>query len=143
MRKRALSHSVVAVATVAGVTVGAIPIPFSDAVLLAPTEVAEINALARIYEINKDERSKQLLNSIVEVGTVGAVAKAALSGLKAIPVINLAASVLNAIVAGVIVSVLGEASIYAFEQIYLGKKKYFRYRLGYKDYRIKVYVKVY
>lgn len=122
MRKRALAHSAVGVATLAGIVVGAIPVPFSDAVLLAPTEVAEINALAHIYEINKDERSKQLLNSIVEVGTVGTAAKLALSGLKAIPGINLAASVLNAIVAGVIITLLGEASIYAFEQIYLGNK---------------------
>jgi small GTP-binding protein len=121
-RKRALAQATVGVATIAGVVVGAIPIPFSDAVLLAPTETGEIYALAQIYEINKDEKSKQLLSSIVEAGTVGVAAKVALSSLKAVPGINLAVSVLNAIVAGVIISLLGEASIYVFEQIYLGKK---------------------
>lgn len=121
-RKRFLSQSVVTTATAAGVVVGAVPIPFSDAVLLTPTEIAEVNAIAKIYGIGKDENSKQFLNSIVEVGTVGTAAKALISALKAIPGINLGASVINAVIAGVIVAGLGEGSIYAFEQIYLGNK---------------------
>lgn len=121
-RKRALAHSIVGVATTGGVVVGAIPIPFSDAMILGPVEVAEVNALAQVYGINKDEKSKKFLNSIVEVGTVGLAAKAAISALKAIPGINIGASVLNAIIAGSIVAALGEGSIYAFEQVYLGKK---------------------
>ena len=121
-RKRFLSQSVVTTATAAGVVVGAVPIPFSDAVLLTPTEIAEVNAIAKIYGIGKDEKSKQFLNSIVEVGTVGTAAKALISALKAIPGINLGASVINAVIAGVIVAGLGEGSIYAFEQVYLGNK---------------------
>ena len=121
-RKRFLSQSVVTTATAAGVVVGAVPIPFSDAVLLTPTEIAEVNAIAKIYGIGKDEKSKQFLKSIVEVGTVGTAAKALISALKAIPGINLGASVINAVIAGVIVAGLGEGSIYAFEQVYLGNK---------------------
>lgn len=121
-RKRFLSQSVVTTATAAGVVIGAVPIPFSDAVLLTPTEIAEVNAIAKIYGIGKDENSKQFLNSIVEVGTVGTAAKALISALKAIPGINLGASVINAVIAGVIVAGLGEGSIYAFEQVYLGNK---------------------
>ena len=121
-RKRALSHTAVAVATIAGVVVGAAPIPFADAALLAPTETGEIYALARIYEINEDEKFKQLMGSMVEAGTVGIAGKAALSALKGIPGLNLAIGALNAIVAGVIIALLGEASIYIFEQIYLGNR---------------------
>lgn len=121
-RKRALSQSIVGVATTAGVVVGAVPIPFSDALLLSPIEIAEINGLASVYEIAKDEKSKQFFNSIVEVGTVSTVAKAAISALKAIPGINLAASVVNAIIAGTFVAAIGEGTIYAFEQVYLGNK---------------------
>lgn len=121
-RKRFLSQSVVTTATAAGVVVGAVPIPFSDAVLLTPTEIAEVNAIAKIYGIGKDEKSKQFLSSIVEVGTIGTTAKALISALKAIPGINLGASVINAVIAGVIVAGLGEGSIYAFEQVYLGNK---------------------
>ena len=121
-RKRAMAHSVVAAAAAGGVVVGAVPIPFSDALILGPVEVAEVNALAQIYGISKDEQTKKFLKSIVEVGTVSVVARSVISALKAIPGLNIGASVLNAVIAGCIVAALGEGSIYAFEQIYLGKK---------------------
>lgn len=121
-RKRALAHSIVGVATTSAVVVGAVPVPFSDALILSPVEIAEVNSLAHLYGINKDEEAKKFLNSIIEVGTISTAAKAAIDVLKAIPGINLGASVLNAIIAGSIVAALGEGSIYAFEQVYLGKK---------------------
>lgn len=121
-RKRALAHSIVGVSTAAAVTVGAVPVPVADAFILTPIEIVQINALAQLYEINKGEDAKQFLNSIVEVGTVSMAAKTAISALKAIPGINLAASVINAIIAGSIVAAIGEGSIYAFEKVYLGEK---------------------
>lgn len=121
-RKKAFSQSIVAVSTTAAITVGAIPIPIADALILTPIEVGQINALARLYGINKDEQSKQFLNSIVEVGTIGVAAKTAISALKVIPGINIGASVLNAIIAGAIVAAIGEGSIYAFEKIYTGER---------------------
>lgn len=93
-RKKALAQSIVAVTTTAAVTVGAIPVPFADALILTP----------------------------IEVGTVSVAAKTAISALKAIPGINIGASVLNAIMAGVIVAAIGEGSIYVFEKIYTGEK---------------------
>ena len=98
------------------------PVPFADALLLTPIEISLVNGLSRIYGISKNEESKQFFNSIVEVGTVSVAAKTLLSALKAIPGINLGASVLNAIIAGSIVGALGEGSIFAFEQVFLGKK---------------------
>ncbi|HEY5556289.1 YcjF family protein [Acetobacterium sp.] len=121
-RKRAFAHSIVGTCTVLGVTVGAVPVPFADALILAPIEILEINKLAQLYEINKGEDSKQFLNSIIEVGTVSIAAKTAISALKAIPGINLAACVINAIIAGGIVAAIGEGSIYAFEKVYIGEK---------------------
>ncbi len=121
-RKRFFAQSVVTAATTAGIAVGLVPITFSDAALLTPTEAAEINSIARIYGINKDEKGKRFLQSIVDAGTVSAAAKTLISALKAIPGINLGASVINAVIAGVIVFALGEGSIYAFEQIYRGNK---------------------
>ena len=96
LKEKSLAQSIVVASTTAAVTVGAIPIPIADALILSPIEVAQINSLARLYEINKDEQTKQLLNSIVEVGTVSVAAKTAISALKAIPGINIGASVLNA-----------------------------------------------
>ena len=121
-RKRALAQSVVGVSTASGVVVGAIPIPFSDAVLLSGIEIAEANVIARIYGIHNDDKSKQFFNSIVEVGTVSLAAKTVISALKAIPGINVGAAVLNAVIAGSIVAALGEGMVYAFEQVYLGHK---------------------
>ena len=123
-RKRAMAHGVTVISTTTAVVVGAVPIPFPDALILTPMEVAMVNAIARIYGIRKNEESKQFFNSIIEVGTVGAAAKAAINALKAIPGINLGASALNAIIAGSIVAALGEGTIYVFEQVYLGEKSF-------------------
>jgi hypothetical protein len=56
------------------------------------------------------------------VGTVSTVAKAAIGALKAIPGINLAASVVNAAIAGSIVAAIGEGTMRVFERIYMGEK---------------------
>ncbi len=58
----------------------------------------------------------------MEVGTVSTAAKVVISGLKAIPGVNLAAGVINAVIAGSFVAAIGEGTMYAFEQVYLGKK---------------------
>lgn len=121
-RKRGFAQGVVSAATAAGVTIGVVPIPLADAALLSPLEVGEINAIARIYGIPKNEKSNQFLNSIVQVGTVSVAAKTAISTLKVIPGVNIAVSALNAVIAGSIVAAIGEGSIYAFEKVYLGEK---------------------
>lgn len=121
-RKRVLTQGTIGAFVAAGATVGAVPIPIADGLILSPMELAEINALAAIYGINKGDNAKRLINSIVEVGTVSAAARAIISALKAIPGINVAAVVLNAVTAGVIVCALGEGAAFAFEKIYLGEK---------------------
>ncbi|MCI1219333.1 MAG: GTP-binding DUF697 domain-containing protein [Bifidobacterium sp.] len=121
-RRRVLSQSVVAAATTSGALVGAVPIPFPDAAILGPVEIAQINALARIYGIAKNEASRKFFDSIVQVGTVSLAAQGAISALKAIPGVNLGAAALNAVIAGSIVAALGEGTIVAFEQVSLGNK---------------------
>ena len=121
-RKNALSQGLIASATLGGIAVGAIPIPFADAAILSLVEVGLVNGLASIYEIGKNEKSNNFINSIINVGTVSVVAKGALSAIKAIPGINIAVSALNAIIAGLFVATIGETSQYLFEQVYLGKK---------------------
>ena len=85
-------------------------------------EIAEVNALAKIYGIQKNEESKEFLNSIIEAGTVSLAAKTAITTLKAMPGVNIGATALNEVIAGCIIAALGEGSIYAFEQVYIGKK---------------------
>ena len=121
-RKRAIAQSIVASSVVSGVIVGLTPIPFSDAVLLGPIEITEINAIALTYGIKSNDRAKEFMNSIKEVGTISIAARSVISALKAIPGINLSAAVLNSIIAGSIIGAIGEGSAYAFEQVYLGNK---------------------
>ena len=121
-RKRSFAQTVIVTFTLSAVAIAAIPIPLSDAVLLSPLEIGEINSLAKIYGIKNDKNSKRFLNNVVEAGTVGVAAKAAINSLKAIQAINLAASVINAAVAGAIVLGIGEVCVYTYEQIYLGNK---------------------
>ena len=123
-RKRVLSHGLTAVSTTAAAVVGAVPIPFPDALILAPLEVSLVNGIARVYGISNNEESKMFFKSIVEVGTVGVAAKALINALKLIPGVNIGVAVLNAIIAGSIVAVLGEGTTFVFEQIYLGKKNF-------------------
>jgi uncharacterized protein (DUF697 family) len=120
--KRVLAHGIVGTLTASAAVVGAVPIPFADALLLVPIETAMVTSLAKVYGINKGEGSKQFINAAIQTGTVGAAAKLAISALKAVPGVNLAAATLNAVIAGCIAAALGEGTIYAFEQVYLGKK---------------------
>lgn len=121
-RKRIFAQSVIGVSTASGAVIGAVPIPIADAFILTPLETVEINSIASIYGIKKTEKSKVVMTTIVEIGTVSLAAKAIISALKAIPGVNLAASVLNAIIAGSIVAAIGEGSANVFEKIYTGEK---------------------
>lgn len=123
-RRRALAHSIVGASTVSAVIVGASPTNIADSLILGPLEVGEINAIAKVYGLKDETQLQKFKDSVVEVGTVTTAAKAILSNLKNIPGINIAGSVLNAIVAGSIVAALGEGTIYAMEQVYLGKKTF-------------------
>ena len=121
-RRRAFAHGSGGIATAGAAIVGAVPIPFPDAAILTPLEIAEINTISRIYGINKDEKLVRFVDSIVEVGTVSTAARAAVNALKSIPGINAAASAVNAVIAASIVAAIGECSIAAFEQISAGDR---------------------
>lgn len=121
-RKRVLAQGLIGASVAAGATVGAVPIPIADSLVLSPLELAELNGLARLYGIDKREDAKRFLDSIVQVGTASVVAHSAISAIKAIPGINIAASVLNAIVAASIIAALGEGAVLAFEQVYTGQR---------------------
>jgi uncharacterized protein (DUF697 family) len=120
-QKRGMAHSVVGASALAGLTVGLVPIPFPDGTILTPLEVGEIKSLSKIYGVEFDKNT-ELIQTIINAGTAGIVAKTALNAIKAIPGLNIAGDVLNGIVAGVIVAALGEGSVYIFEQIYTGQK---------------------
>lgn len=121
-RRRAMSHAVVAAATLAGVTLGVGAPPFADAMLLKPTETVAVESISKIWGIKKTKQSKDFMKRIIDLGTKGEVGKMITSGLKMIPGLNIGAAIINGFVAGCVVLAVGEGAAYIFEQVYSGKK---------------------
>ena len=122
-RKRMNAHAITVLATSSAAAVGAVPLNLPDSVVLSTMETALISSIAKIYNLDKkDDRMQKVMARIIEAGAVSMTAKMALNQLKMIPgVANIAADVLNAVVAGAIVFGIGEASGVIMEKVYLGE----------------------
>ncbi len=115
-KKRVIAQASIAATTTAAVTVAAVPIPFPDSNILVSLETSLVKSIFKSYDINI---SQEVVNAIIGSAAITAVAKRALNSLKAIP--NIAASVINAVVAGFFVAALGEAVCALSEAIITGK----------------------
>lgn len=115
-QKRFSAEATVVGATMAAAAIGAVPFPFPDSLALVPLETGLAKGLLKIYGV---DFSGDLVTGIVGSTAITNVAKAALNALKTVP--NVAASVINAVVAGFFVFALGEAVIALSEEIYKGK----------------------
>lgn len=120
--KRIKAHAATLTAATSASVIGGIPISFPDAVVLTPLETLLITGISKIYNLDKNEDTmKKIITRIIEAGTVSMIAKAAVNTLKMMPgIVNLAADVLNAVVAGAIVLGIGEATAIIMEKVYLG-----------------------
>ncbi len=116
VKKRLSAQANIALSTTAAVTVGAVPIPFPDSNILVSLETSLVKTIFKCYEV---QVSTELINAIIGSAAITAVARRALNSLKAIP--NIAASVINAVVAGFFVAALGESVCALSEAILLGK----------------------
>ncbi len=114
-QKRFSANAIVAGATISAVVVGAVPFSFADSLILVPLETGMTKGIFKNYGV---KFSNDLISAIVGSALITNVAKTALAQLKTIP--NIAASVINAVVAGLFVSILGEAVIAVSENIYKG-----------------------
>lgn len=120
--KRGNANALTAAATLSASLIGAIPIPIADSALLVPLQSGLVVGIAKIYGVKKDDSGiKDIAEVVVQSGMVSVGAKTLLSGLKAIPGINIAAELLNAAVAGVITAVVGEISVTVMEKIANGE----------------------
>ena len=122
-RKRMNAHALTVLATSSAAAVGAVPLNLPDSVVLSTMETALISSIAKIYKLDKkDDRMQKVMARIIEAGAVSMTAKMALNQLKMIPgVANIAADVLNAVVAGAIVFAIGESTGTIMEKVYLGE----------------------
>ena len=120
--KRGNANALTAAATVSATLIGAIPIPIADSALLVPLQSGLVFGIARTYGVKKDDSwIKNIAELVIQSGMVSVGAKTLLSGLKAVPGINIAADVLNAAVAGTITAIVGQVAATIMERVSTGE----------------------
>ena len=119
--KRAMIRSVIISFAAASGAVAALPLPLKDAVMLSPIELAEVNALANVYDIPQDNSLRKLLDATMELGVVSMAARGAISIIDRSARKRVLSAAKSALIAATIVAGVGICSAYAFEQVYLGK----------------------
>jgi len=122
--KQKRAQAAVAAGAAAAAAAGATPIPFSDAVLLVPTEVAMLASITAIFGF---DISKAVLTTLISsiIGTSGATfaGKAIVSGLlKLIPGIgSIAGCAISGVTASAMTTALGEAYIGVMTAMFKGE----------------------
>ena len=101
-KRRSQARRMIAGTAAGAAVVGAVPIPIADSALLVPLQLHMLTRIAKIYGMEKE------------------AGRTILSALKGVPGIHLAASVLNALVAGTVTYAAGEISAMVFEGIQRG-----------------------
>lgn len=120
--KRNNANILVVTATSGAGVVGAVPIPFADSLILTPLQIGMIKGIMRIFDFKgEDDSYNKIAETLIGGGVVTIGAKTIISSLKAIPGLNLAAYIINMIVASVITAVLGEITIKIMEKITKGE----------------------
>lgn len=120
--KNGSSNALTAAATLSAVAIGAVPIPIADSALLVPLQSALVLGITKIYGMEKDDAgARRIAETLIQSGMVSAGARSLLSGLKAIPGINIAAEILNALVAGTITAIIGGTAAKVMEKVARGE----------------------
>ena len=118
--KRKMSNTVIAGSAAAAAVVGAVPVPVPDAALLVPLQTGMLMGIAKTYGLQDQSKANTVINKVLEVGATTFAGRTLLNALKGIPGLNVAASVLNAAVAGAVTLAAGEICMVLFEKIYTG-----------------------
>lgn len=120
--KRANANALTITATSGATIIGAVPIPIADSLILMPLQSGLVIGIVKIYGIKNEETDfNNIANVIINSGAVTLGAKTIISLLKAIPGLNIAAALINAVVAAVITSVVGEITIAIMEKVVKGE----------------------
>lgn len=120
--KRTMTRSIIAAFAAASAVGATLPLPYKGAILLSPIELAEIHALARVYDIPQGESTRKILDSLVQLGIVSMAAHGALGILEKGVKLKVASEIKSAAIATTIVAGIGIGTAYVFEQVYLGKR---------------------
>lgn len=120
--KTGSANALTAAATLSAAAIGAVPIPIADSALLVPLQSALVLGITKIYGMeNDDAGARRIAEVMIQSGIISAGARNLLSGLKAIPGINIAAEILNALVAGTITAIIGGTAAKVMEKIARGE----------------------
>lgn len=119
-KRRSQARRMIAGTAAGAAVVGAVPIPIADSALLVPLQLHMLTRIAKIYGMEKDSAENAVIDNIIKVGATTMAGRTILSALKGVPGIHLAASVLNALVAGTVTYAAGEISAKVFEGIQRG-----------------------
>ena len=116
--KNAMANAVIGASTAGATAIGAIPLAIPDATVLVPIQTGMLTAISKIYNVQDEDSSNEIINTIIKVGGTTMAGKALLNGIKAIPGLNVAGAILNAAVAGTITLAAGEISNVLFKGVY-------------------------
>lgn len=119
-KRRSQARRMIAGTAAGAAVVGAVPIPIADSALLVPLQLHMLTRIAKIYGMEKNSAENAVIDNIIKVGATTMAGRTILSALKGVPGIHLAASVLNALVAGTVTYAAGEISAMVFEGIQRG-----------------------
>lgn len=111
--KKSVSHGLVAAAAATAATVGAVPIPFSDAVLLVPVQVGMLAGISAAFGLELSTAFLATLTSAFAGSAAATIGGRALVAnlLKLVPGLNVAGGVISAATAATLTTALGEAYI--------------------------------
>ena len=112
--KKGKAQAVVASSAVAGAATGAVPIPFSDAAVLVPEQIAMIGGITAIFGVPMDQGTVMAIISAT-IGTAGTTVLGktiAANLIKLIPAVgSVVGGVISAATAAALTAALGEAYI--------------------------------
>jgi uncharacterized protein (DUF697 family) len=120
--KRTAARSVILAFAAASAAATVLPLPIKDAAMLSPIELAEVNALAQIYDIPQEESIRGIIDSIMQLGVVSVAARGALGLLERGPRLLAAKHVRSALIAATIVAGVGLSTTFVFEQVHDGTR---------------------
>lgn len=121
-RKRAMAQGSIALSVGTAVGKCFVNIKKSDTEVLNAVELALVDVLAKIYEIKGDASVVEIIKKSISNGAINKVAKAAIVAIEKLPIgEKLGSAIINPLIAGVVVLLIGEGAATSFERIYLGE----------------------
>ena len=117
------AQGIIATNAAAAAAAGAIPIPFSDAAVLVPIQTTMIAEITAVFGIGVSKGFiSAFISATIGASTATVLGRAAVrSVLKLIPVVNVAAGVVNAAVASSLTVALGNAYVLIMKKIFTGE----------------------